>query len=186
MIPMRRFFLPLVLLIATPSVPQQPTAADDQARFKAMDKTMESAPPQQRLAWNALLVAFTTFRDAHLRESHQSERSKLDADFLLLAEGHPPAGFPSFTADDLATADATLNESYERVLANLPPDCSGHASGCLSQATFRDIQRDWIRYRDAWLTFATLRWPQVTSEAWLTLLTTQRTTQINGLARSAP
>jgi uncharacterized protein YecT (DUF1311 family) len=191
---MRRSPLLLVfaLALSTPTLlgAQQ---SPDAVRFKALDKTIEGAPPEQRVAYNALLVAFTTYRDARLREicsgyhgcreTLQTEKSNVNAGFLPMAEGHPREGFPSFTTDELTVADASLNEAFEKVLAGLAVTCSGRDSGCLSQATFRDVQRDWIRYRDAWVTFAGLRWPQVTPESWLTLLTRERTAQINQLPR---
>ncbi len=179
---MRRLLVPLLFLLIIPAHAQP---AADPARFKVLDKTMESAPPQQRLAWNALLVAYTTFRDAGA--AHQPclppsadclprRKEALNAVFLSMAEGRFDPGPPSFTSDDLQNADAALNVAYEKALAALPENCP--ATACLSQAAFRDIQRDWIRYRDSWVTFAALRWPQVTAASWLTLLTRQRTAEI--------
>jgi hypothetical protein len=191
---MRRlsFLLVFALALSTRSL-LSAQQSPDAARFKTLDRTIEGAPPEQRVAYNALFVAFSTFRDARLREicsgdhgcreTLQAEKSHVNADFLLMAEGHPPGGFPSLTADDLAAADASLNEAFEKVFASLAATCSGRDSGCLSQDTFREIQRDWIRYRDAWITFAGLRWPQVTPESWLTLLTRERTAQINQIPK---
>jgi uncharacterized protein YecT (DUF1311 family) len=182
---MRRLPLLIVFVLALSVSAQQPS---DAARFKALDKTIEAAPPEQRIAYNALLVAFTTFRDARAGQElcravivcEQQEKSRLNAEFLTRAEVQPTA-LRASTREDLETEDAALNNAYEQMLALLPEGCGGR--GCLSQGMFRDIQRDWIRYRDSWVTFATLRWPQVTPESWQTLLTRDRTTQISQLPR---
>jgi uncharacterized protein YecT (DUF1311 family) len=180
--PMHRRLLPLLLLVTAPALPQQPVTS--QARFKALDKTMETAEPRQRLAWNAVLVAYSAFRDASashqpcppaVRDCVRQQKDAFDAYFLSLAEGRFEPGPPSFTAADLQAADAAMNAAYEQLLGALPEVCKGI---CLTQDTFRDIQRDWIRYRDSWLTYAALRWPQVTPESWLTLFSRARTVEI--------
>ena len=179
-----RIFVSALLLLCSPTLRAQST---DDRDLAGLTKSMESAPADQRLAFNALLVAFTTFRDAHLRhetchtaesciERRASERTRYDHDFLLMAHGFSPGPAPTFTSDDLVAADGTLNSYFEKVSAILPATCSG--SDCLSQSSFREVQRDWIRYRDALVTFGMLRWPQISAETWRTYLTQQRSGQL--------
>ena len=170
----------------------------ERVRFNALDTALEQAPADQRIAFNALMVAFTAFADAHTSsdhcasgntacvESQEAQRVRMSSEFLLLAEGHPAGGFPAFTSDDLVTADADLNDSYQRIFAKLPDGCGNTSQTCVSQAIFRETQRAWIRFRDAWLTFANLRWPEVPSSAWLTLLTQQRAQQLKNTATKVP
>ena len=184
---MRRLTLTLAILLSAAAIlPAQ--QAPEQSRFQALDRAIEKQPPEQRIAYNALLAAFATFREARAHheicvsdkpcaETPGRAASHLNSEFLAMAEG-PSA--PTFTAADLAVADAELNTVYDQELAALPPDCAA-ARNCLSQGEFREIQRDWIRYRDSWVTFALLRFPASTSESWLTLLTRQRTTQLKSL-----
>ena len=183
---MRRvtIFVSAFLLLCPLTLRAQTT---DDRDLAVLTKSMESGPADQRLAFNVLLVAFSTFRDAHLRhetchtaesciERRASERTRYDHDFLLMAHGFSPGPAPTFTSDDLVAADGTLNSYFEKVSGILPVTCSG--SNCLSQSTFREVQRDWIRYRDAWITFGTLRWPTISSETWRTYLTQQRSAQM--------
>jgi len=172
--------------------------AIEKTEFDALRRSMEKAGPDQRVAFNALLVTFSAFRDLHAADAtcrigngcgdmQTSEQARLNRDFLAMAEGL--ASFPSFTADDLARDDATLNAVYQKALALLPADCAAANYDCMSQGTFRETQRAWIRYRDAWITFSGLRWAQVTEDSWRTYLTRQRAQQIEetfGVAATIP
>jgi len=170
----------IFLLLSTLSVRAQTPEDHD---LKALTKSMESVPPAQRLAFNALLVAFETFRDAHLRheicvatedcaEHRATEGARLMHEFVAMARD---PSIPT-TGQDLTTADETLNNYFQKVSATLPETCAG--SDCLSKGTFRDVQRDWIRYRDAWVTFAAARSPAVPADEWRAYLTQQRSAQL--------
>jgi uncharacterized protein YecT (DUF1311 family) len=172
--------------------------AIEKTEFDTLRRSMEKAGPEQRVAFNALMVTFTAFRDLHAADAtcrigngcgdmQSSEQAVLNRDFLAMANGL--ASPPSFTPDDLARDDAALNAVYQKALALLPPDCPAANYDCMSQGTFRETQRAWIRYRDAWITFSGLRWPQVTEDSWRTNLTRQRTKQIEdtfGITAPAP
>jgi uncharacterized protein YecT (DUF1311 family) len=83
-------------------------------------------------------------------------------------QGHLPA----FTHADFLSADHTLNTTYSALIAHMDRD-TGY---CTKPSTMiRDSERAWLRYRDAWLNFAKVRYPQIPAEAWLTYLTRQRT-----------
>ena len=178
---MRCLHFATVLLLLSAAVIHPQTPKDN--NLSTLTKSMESAPPEQRLAFNALLVAFTTFRDAHLRHKvciasedctvrRSSERATLDLDFTTLARG----SFDPATSEDLTTADETLNNYFQKVSAILPDTCPG--SDCLSKGTFREVQRDWIRYRDAWAIFGAAHSPGIPSEKWRIYLTEQREKQM--------
>ena len=44
----------------------------------------------------------------------------------------------------------------------------------------RDAERAWLKYRDSWIAFAKLRYPSVPADAWLVLLTNDRTSILDG------
>ena len=144
--------------------------AIEKTRLAALSKSMDNAAPDQRVAFNALMVGFTDFRDAHIDteaksctfgtgcgEMIESDKARINHDFLQMAGGHP---------------------EYQKAFSSLPDTCSASNPGCVSQAAFRNTQRMWIRFRDAWVTFAQLRWPEINSDSWMTYLTRQRTKQI--------
>jgi hypothetical protein len=180
------FLLALVLLAGTLSAQERDTPADH-AAFAALDKTMEAAPPDQRLAYNALIVAFIAFRDAHLRHEtcpgptncpqlQAAERTQLNREFVVMAQGFSPNTPPVFKAEELAAEDDTLNLFFRALSGILGDSCS--TSDCLSKSTFQEVERDWIRYRDAWVTFGMLRFPAISSDTWRTYLTRRRNAQL--------
>ncbi len=144
---------------------------------------MESAPADQRLAYNVLIVSFATFSDAHLRHEtclstrpcaplQAAEKAELDRIFLGFAKGLD--SFQALSDQDFQMADQILNINYQRLFDALPVTCPDGSPTCLSQTSLRDVERDWIRYRDAWTIFGTLRWPNSTSNYWKIALTGAR------------
>jgi uncharacterized protein YecT (DUF1311 family) len=172
------FFLAALLLL--------PPQSERQA-IAAFSKSMESAPADQRLAYNALQVAFATFREAHesclsaapCQLSQNAEQTVLDRSFLSLTVAGRP--FPSIPDDSVASADANLNLTYQRLFDSLPDACQPTSATCLSQSAFRDVERDWIRYRDAWVTFGVLHWPESTENYWKSPLTLARIEQLKAM-----
>jgi uncharacterized protein YecT (DUF1311 family) len=182
-------FLPIAVLFlqSVTSVGQTPVEPS-KAQFEALSKSLESAPADQRLAYNALFVAFDSFRDAHVRYEicrggtgcaarQAAARDRLAWNFLSLARD-PVSGAPAITSDDLVADDAALNAVFAKVIAALPVSCPATDTTCVPQQVFRDVQRDWIRYRDALVTYEGLRWPRVAANVWLSYMTRQRTAQI--------
>ena len=165
----------------------------EKKRLASLARLIEQRSPEERVAYNALTVSFTAFLNAHMVNEtcrggticgtvREVEQAKVTCEFLLLAGGSAKRPLPAFTAADLTQADAALNTAYAATFATFPKAClpgDDIIGGCTTQATFRETQRDWIRFRDSWVTFAGLRWPQVSAESWLTLLTRERTAQID-------
>jgi uncharacterized protein YecT (DUF1311 family) len=167
--------------------------AIEKARFAAVRKSIEGRSPEERVAYNVLIVSFSGFLNSHMASEgckvgtscgaiNENDKALVNYDFLMMAEGFIKDGLPSFTADDLAREDAALNATYQKVLSSLPESCANadRFSGCVPQPDLRETERAWIQYRDAWITFGTLRWHQVTSTSLLAYLTRQRTKQLTG------
>jgi uncharacterized protein YecT (DUF1311 family) len=174
--------------------------AIEKTEFDALRRSMAKGSPEERIAFNALMVSFAEFRDAHAAnetcvlgngcgEAQKHEKVLANHDFLVIfhmGEGFTKDDFPSFSADELAKSDAELNAVYQSELALLPESCAENGE-CHSANSFRNTERTWIAYRDAWVTFGTLHWPQVTIDSWSTYLTRQRTNQIeHSFGISAP
>jgi uncharacterized protein YecT (DUF1311 family) len=163
--------------------------AIEKTQFDALAHTMDSRSPEERVAFNVLLVSFISFRDQAVKMplcapgagcglSADGLKAQANGEFLRLASG--AVQFPD--GSDFPAADADLNSSYEKALTSLPVSCTGpssqHAARCISQDQLRDTQRDWIRYRHAFLTFVKVRWPEAAPEAWLAYLTQLRSQQL--------
>jgi len=87
------------------------------------------------------------------------------------------------------TEDARLNAVYRRIMASkTPPDERGpYASAdslpwtTVTRSGIRETQRAWLRYRDAWVAFAAVRYPALDADALRAELTRQRLAQLQGL-----
>jgi uncharacterized protein YecT (DUF1311 family) len=85
---------------------------------------------------------------------------------------------PAQKATDFARADKALNATYKTTMAKLAAgrgDGMFGEYGTIGPDGVRETQRAWLRYRDAWVRFAALRWPGTPADAWKAWLTTERT-----------
>jgi hypothetical protein len=164
----------------------------EKAEFDVLRKNETSAGKTESNAFNALLAAFERYKALHLRLFENGcgggnacpaltvqEEARANYEFLNIAEGFKKDGFPTYSAIDLADADATLNKDYQRALANYSKDpCPNVDDGkglCVSQTEVRGMERAWIRYRDAWVAFASSKWPHLSADCMRTYLTLQQT-----------
>lgn len=87
----------------------------------------------------------------------QDEIRDFDADLLIeLARGRVPAASAATVAD----SDLALNQAFKAVLASDQVHAGdGETVGQIPIGELRDAQRDWLRYRDAWLALARRKWP---------------------------
>ncbi|RYB05919.1 lysozyme inhibitor LprI family protein [Lichenibacterium ramalinae] len=92
----------------------------------------------------------------------------------LLADAEAGRIAPA-SADDAKAADAALNAGYRALLAKAPALARDTT---LTAAGLAATERAWLRYRDAWLAFARLRYPALPPDALLARLTRDRTAQL--------
>lgn len=106
-----------------------------------------------------------------LRAAFQVEAEEALKDELLDMLRRLAAGdTPSFTAAQFRAADAGLNAEYRKVM-NGPFD---DYPGAVSKEGIRSAQRAWLRYRDAFLAFAAVKFPGVPRQSLAAWLTRQR------------
>ena len=99
------------------------------------------------------------------------ERQGQEAEFLDLLQGLEKGAVPASTAQQSDEADARMNAAYQRIQ---------HATDITSWGTvtkdgIRTAQRAWLRYRDAWIAFARVRYPAIGPESLRAALTEKRT-----------
>jgi len=112
-------------------------------------------------------VAFAVERE---QEVHEQLVKWLDT----LQSGSLPAASP----EDGKSADAQLNQVYRQIMA-IQPDDDGHIGpGTVTQSGIRKAQRAWLPYRDAWIAFAAVKYPQVSASSVQAALTRQRTKEL--------
>jgi hypothetical protein len=95
-------------------------------------------------------------------------------ELLEMVEALAAGGKPPFAAGDYAAADARLNAAYRKARAEAAPD-SEAGGGMVTKAGILTAQRAWLRYRDAFLAFAAVRFATVPRGALAAWLTSKRT-----------
>jgi len=166
---------------------------DREAAFAAINRTLSSA---QQQAFDRLLAALRAYFEAH--DSNEISvmphflfsggwdgihREREDA-FLAALRAFEAGQVPQSTPADFAATEKALNAAYAKVIAAAPDaeanPTQGHQSGdAPTRASIRATERLWLIYRDAFATFATLRYPGTTRETWLTYVTKQRAADLS-------
>ena len=161
----------------------------DQDREKTLTAIPQNFTEPQRAAFADLVKAEAAYASAHGKgeiDASGTARAmfQIDAeqtlrdDFVVAVQSFESGKLPNGSAETYAAADKRLNQAYQAALAV----SEAHKSdpGAVQPEGIRDTERAWITYRDAWVAFARLRYPRVPSEAWLTLLTKDRTSILDG------
>ena len=101
------------------------------------------------------------------------EEESLEEDFKDKIIAANKCAFDPYTTQQWEAADQKLNSAYTKIMKITNPHW-----GTVTKQGIRSTQRDWIAYRDAWITFAAVKCPQISTTALKTLLTTERTDQL--------
>lgn len=160
----------------------------DRKRTESLHELSVQMNHAQRQAFDQLNQLEQAYARSHAREIDLSGTARamfqIDAqdtlrdDFIAALQSFEAGRLPTGSAQQYHDADARLNSVYRQEMGN----AEGHKRdyGAVQPAGIRDAERAWLKYRDAWVAFAKLRYPTVTSEMWLTLLTKDRTSVLDG------
>jgi hypothetical protein len=142
--------------------------------------------PPQLLAFDRLVKASDAFASAHA-EQETARGGTAYASFVMDAQAREQewlrehlfnfekGSFNAPPASRFAADDAELNRVYQlRTHPAEPPDDFD-----VSPEQIRATQRLWLAYRDAWVAFAALRYPQLPADSLKALLTQWRIKQIS-------
>jgi uncharacterized protein YecT (DUF1311 family) len=162
----------------------------DQMRAESLNALVSHFTPSQRLAFDKLRKSEETYALAHAsgeidlsgtaRAMFQIEaQDTLRDDFLAALQRYEKGKFPSEPTAQYSDADERLNSAYRKALSDAEKHKSDYG-GAVQPSGIRDAERAWLRYRDAWMAFAKLRYPSVPASAWLVLLTNDRTGILDG------
>ena len=118
-----------------------------------------------------------TGRGAFVVAAEEKQEQAFSALLAMIAAGKlPPA-----SADDAKAADAALNARYDDLMRKAP---TLFKDTTLSKTEVASTERAWLRYRDAWLAFAKVKFPALSPDALLTRLTRDRTAQLGDVPAS--
>lgn len=121
-----------------------------------------------------------TARGALAVGAREELESKLVESLQAFEQGKLPRG----GAQELASADKSLNASYAKAMKAAKP-IEGESFSNLGTVTpdgIRAAERAWIKYRDAWVAFGAHKYPAVPADAWRTSFTRERDEALKLLA----
>lgn len=154
-------------------------------RWAALQATW--SPPQRAALAELRKAAKVYFDNVSTEETDMSGTARaamaidafetLDKALLADVERFERRERPAKVPADFARDDKALNAVYRKVLAALDAakKNDGYAFGTITADGLRTTQRSWLRYRDAWVALAAVRWPAMPKEVWLAWLTEART-----------
>ncbi|MGA7244034.1 MAG: lysozyme inhibitor LprI family protein [Terracidiphilus sp.] len=161
----------------------------DDKRTHSLKSISSRFTPPQLTAFDHLLKSQQAYARAHARGEidlggtaramYQIDaEDTLQDDFIEALRSFESGKYPKGSAEDYRNADSRLNLAYRKAIS----DAEKHKQdyGAVQPDGIRDAERAWLKYRDAWTSFAKLRYPAVTAAAWLELLTNDRTSVLNG------
>jgi uncharacterized protein YecT (DUF1311 family) len=108
----------------------------------------------------------------YLRMNGVEERQR--DNFLAAVRKFESGQLPAGTEAEYKKADSDLNATYKSVLDLAARQNFTEDYGDIRPEGIQKAERAWLKYRDAWVAFAKLHYPQTNSSAWLTLLTRNR------------
>lgn len=137
--------------------------------FNALKSTMNT---KQRTAFDKLLSARDAYIDAHASEVYQggtihnirtaNSQTILKNLFKTEVTRFERKEWPTLSRQELRLADVWLNREYERKLGLSHPHTDDEArDGVVTREGLVSVEATWLVYRDAWVTFARLRYPAV-------------------------
>jgi len=156
---------------------------EDDKRSRFFRNLTPGWPSAQRQALLALVKTEDAYSTAHARgeidlggsgravwemNAEWQLREQFKAALVSCEKGELRGG----PAADVSGSDLALNQLYRKALNTAKAGESGY--GAVQPEGIRDAERAWMKYRDAWVAFARLRYPAISTEAWLTLLTKDR------------
>jgi uncharacterized protein YecT (DUF1311 family) len=105
-------------------------------------------------------------------EEQDSLQDDLLTAFKKLAQGE----FPVYSNTQAVKLDQQLNQLYQRIIHN-----KNFAVGTVERVNVEKTQKIWLKYRDAWVAFGKLKYPQVSAQSWKTWLTEKRIAMLSDL-----
>ena len=104
------------------------------------------------------------------------EEARQREDFRLAVAAFEKGALPRGSDAEFARLDARLNAVYRQLKALPEP-----RFGTIRFEGIQRTQRAWLAYRDAWIAFGKVKYPQVAPNAWRAWFTRKRIAMLEGL-----
>ncbi len=98
----------------------------------------------------------------------------LKQNLLSALEAFERGELPNYSADEFQKAEAAEKAAYLRTQNG--PEVQW---GTVTRESIRKSQDEWLRYRNAWISFGKIKYPSVTRQSWEAWLDTDHTVMLN-------
>ena len=158
-------------------------------RDDRLAKLAKAWPAQQQTLFAQTVKLQAEYAEAHARGEIDlsgtaramfeiDTEASLKDDLLEAVTAFETGKLPQASADEATQADAALNQAYRMSLQTAEAHKAEY--GAVQPEGIRKAERAWLKYRDAWLAFAAIRYPTITRDGWLELLSADRTLILAG------
>jgi formylmethanofuran dehydrogenase subunit E/uncharacterized protein YecT (DUF1311 family) len=161
---------------------------DRTAREERLDEITSRWKPHEKEAFSRLQQAAKTFFEASSRNEVDlsgtgraafeiEAEAALNDEFVAAIQHFERGQLPRFSSSDFIGADNELNSVYSKIQAE--PDSA--VIGTVTATGIKTAQRAWLSYREAWVKFGQVKYPEVTPDSWRTWLTQDRVKMLKDL-----
>jgi uncharacterized protein YecT (DUF1311 family) len=155
---------------------------DRDKREKRLELIQKKWPAAEKSAFALLEAAASRYFNARVENEVDQmgtaraalateENAALQERFVSLLQELNAGKLPKASPQKYRAADAELNAVYRQVQGAKDPDLWG----TVTKEGIRTAQREWIRYRDAWVKFCGKKYPGLDPAGIKTILTAERT-----------
>lgn len=158
-------------------------------RFDRMERAKQIADitsqwsPKERKAFQSLQDAAERFfksrasSEINLEPTFEvQENAHMETEFIEKLQKLQQGDLPKFTPADLHKAQAELDQDYAATQKD-----PNRRWGTATVEGVRKTQQLWIQYRDAWVKFGKVKYPQVSADGWKTWITQERLAMLGNL-----
>jgi hypothetical protein len=157
-------------------------------RGRKLDEITSRWSPSEKQAFYKLQQAAKAFFDASSRNEVDlsgtgraafeiEANASLNDEFVAAVERFEKGHLPKFTSPDFNRADGELSA----LDANLQAEPGTSTIGTITSVGIKTAERAWLSYREAWVNFGQVKYPNVTPASWRTWLTQDRVRMLKGL-----
>ncbi len=143
---------------------------EDDRRSRYYNSLKSSMTPEQRAAFEKLLVAQNAYIEAHASEVDQGGTIRgmrtIGSQDILKDLFHTEVvhferkKWPALSGHQITMADVLLHREYEKTLQQLRTQTKDEIDqGAVTADHLSNVEETWEAYRNAWVTFARLRYP---------------------------
>ncbi len=105
------------------------------------------------------------------------EQESLENEFLSSLKSLQNGHLPHYSSGQALKIDQQLNKVYNQIQND-----SDFSLGTVTPESIKKTQKEWLKYRDTWVDFGKIKYPQVDETSWKAWLSEKRLTMLQDLA----